>query len=221
MAYNFSKLMFTPAMKALQEKHGSRRQYARFEDVASPDRFGPNEQRYIATRDSFYLASVAANGWPYVQHRGGPVGFLKALDPTTLAFADFRGNKQYISTGNLATDNRVAMILVDYPSQSRLKILGRAELIEPDKNPERFAELIDRVRDPETFSGYGAQVEAIMVIHVEAFDWNCQQHIIPRYTAEQVQQALHAAEQKLAPLETRIAELERENAELRAQRANG
>src|SRR5690242_6198118 len=136
MAYNFSKLMFTPAMKALQEKHGSRRQYARFEDVASPDRFGPNEQRYIATRDSFYLASVAANGWPYVQHRGGPVGFLKALDPTTLAFADFRGNKQYVTEGNLATDNRVAMILMDYPSQSRLKILGRAELIEPDNNPE-------------------------------------------------------------------------------------
>jgi predicted pyridoxine 5'-phosphate oxidase superfamily flavin-nucleotide-binding protein len=214
MAHNFGKVIFTPAVKALQEKHGSRRQYARFEEVASPDRMGPNEQRYIATRDSFYLASVAANGWPYVQHRGGPVGFLKALDPTTLAFADFRGNKQYISTGNLATDNRVALILVDYPSQSRLKILGRAELIEPDTNAARFAELIDRVRDPETFSGYGARVEAIMVIHVEALDWNCQQHITPRYTAEQVQQVI-------APLHQKLEELERENAELRAQRANG
>ena len=201
MAHNFGKVMFTPAVKALQEKHGSRRQYARFEEVASPDRMGPNEQRYIATRDSFYLASVAANGWPYVQHRGGPVGFLKALDPTTLAFADFRGNKQYVTTGNMATDNRVAMILVDYPSQSRLKILGRAELIEPDTNAARFAELIDRVRDPETFSDYGAQVEAIMVIHVEALDWNCQQHIVPRYTADQVQQVI-------APLEARIEELE-------------
>jgi len=209
MAYNFSKLMFTPAMKALQEKHGSRRQYARFEEVASPDRFGPNEQRYIATRDSFYISSVAANGWPYVQHRGGPVGFLKALDPTTLAFADFRGNKQYVTEGNLATDNRVALILLDYPSQSRLKILGRAELIEPDTNAARFAELIDRARDPE----YKAQVEAIMVIHVEAFDWNCQQHITPRYTTEQVQQVI-------APLEARIQELEAENAALKTLRAN-
>jgi hypothetical protein len=209
MAYNFPKLMFTPAMKALQEKHGSRRQYARFEDVASPDCFGPNEQRYIATRDSFYIASVAANGWPYVQHRGGPAGFLKTLDPTTLAFADFRGNKQYVTEGNLSSENRVALILVDYPSQSRLKILGRAELIEPDKDATRFAELIDRVRDPETFSGYGAQVEAIMVVHVEAFDWNCQQHIVPRYTTEQVQQVI-------APLEQRIEELEAENAALKA-----
>jgi hypothetical protein len=203
MAHNFGKVMFTPAVKALQEKHGSRRQYARFEEVASPDRMGPNEQRYIATRDTFYIASVAANGWPYVQHRGGPVGFLKALDPTTLAFADFRGNKQYVTQGNLSGtpaapgDNRVALILMDYPSQSRLKILGRAELIEPDNNPERFAELIDRVRDPE----YKAQVEAIMVIHLEALDWNCQQHITPRYTAEQVQQVI-------APLEARIKELE-------------
>jgi hypothetical protein len=201
MAHNFAKLMFTPAMKALQEKHGSRRQYARFEEVATPDRLGPNEQKYIATRDSFYLASVAANGWPYVQHRGGPQGFLKTLDPTTLAFADFRGNKQYITAGNMTTDNRVALILMDYPSQSRLKILGRAELIQPgsgpESQPERFRELIDRVRDPE----YQAQVESIMVIHVEAYDWNCQQHIVPRYTAEQLYQVI-------APLEKRLEELE-------------
>jgi hypothetical protein len=197
MAHNFGKVMFTPAVKALQEKHGSRRQYARFEEVASPDRLGPNEQRYIATRDNFYMATVTADGWPYVQHRGGPAGFVKVLDPTTIAFADFRGNKQYVTAGNIATDNRVAMILMDYPSQSRLKILGRAELIEPDKGPARFAELIDRVNDPE----YAAQVESIMVVHVEAYDWNCQQHITPRYTAEQVQQVI-------APLEQRIEELE-------------
>jgi hypothetical protein len=195
MAHNFAKLMFTPAMKALQEKHGSRRQYTRFEDVATPDRLGSNEQKYIASRDSFYMASVAANGWPYVQHRGGPPGFLKTLDPTTLVFADFRGNKQYITAGNMTTDNRVALILMDYPSQSRLKILGRAELIESET--PRFAELIDRVRDPD----YNAQVESIMVIHVEAYDWNCQQHIVPRYTAEQLYQVI-------APLEKRLEELE-------------
>jgi hypothetical protein len=122
---------------------------------------------------------------------------VKVLDPTTIAFADFRGNKQYVTTGNMATDNRVAMILMDYPSQSRLKILGRAELVEPDTQPERFAELIGRVSDPD----YKAQVESIMVVHVEAYDWNCQQHIVPRYTAEQVQQVI-------APLEARIEELE-------------
>jgi hypothetical protein len=206
MAHNFGKLVFTPASKELQEKHGSRRQYARLEEVATPDRFGPNEQRYIATRDSFYMASVTADGWPYVQHRGGPPGFVKVLDPTTIAFADFRGNKQYVTTGNIRGnpgdddakgDDRVAMILMDYPSQSRLKILGRAELVEPDAQPERFQELIGRVRDPD----YKAQVESIMVVHVEAYDWNCQQHIVPRYTAEQVQQVI-------APLEARIEELE-------------
>ena len=216
MAHNFGKVMFTPAVKALQEKYGSRRQYARFEEVASPDRIGPNEQRYIATRDSFYLASVAANGWPYVQHRGGPVGFLKALDPTTLAFADFRGNKQYISTGNLATDNRVALILMDYPSQSRLKILGRTEIVEPESphDAKRYAELSERVRDAEYVDANRAFVERIIVIHVEALDWNCQQHITPRFTVEQVNQVI-------APLEQRIEELERENATLKALRANG
>jgi hypothetical protein len=194
-------------MRALQEKHGSRRQYARMEDVATPDRLGSDEQQYIAERDTFYMASVTENGWPYVQHRGGPPGFVKVLDPTTLAFADFRGNKQYISAGNMATDNRVALILMDYPSQSRLKILGRAEIVQPDSEPERFLQLMKRVRDPE----YKAQIESVMVIHVEAYDWNCQQHIVPRYTVEQVQRGI-------APLEKRIEELEQENASLKALR---
>jgi hypothetical protein len=207
MAHNFAKLIFTPAMRALQEKHGSRRQYARMEDVATPDRLGSDEQQYIAERDTFYMASVTENGWPYVQHRGGPPGFVKVLDPTTLAFADFRGNKQYISAGNMATDNRVALILMDYPSQSRLKILGRAEIVQPDSEPERFLQLMKRVRDPE----YKAQIESVMVIHVEAYDWNCQQHIVPRYTVEQVQRGI-------APLEKRIEELEQENASLKALR---
>jgi uncharacterized protein len=208
MAHNFGHLTFTPAVQALQEKHGSRRQYARFTDIATPDRIGPNEQQFMATRDSFYIASITANGWPYVQHRGGPAGFIKAIDPQTIAFADFRGNKQYITTGNLATNDRVALILVDYPSQTRLKILGHAELLEPDTAPERFDRLIDRVRDPE----YKAAIESIFVIHVEAFDWNCQQHITPRFTREQLQRAV-------APLEQRLEELEAENEELKVQLA--
>src|SRR5712671_4621531 len=130
MAHNFGSLVFTPVVKALQENNGSRRQYAKFERSASKDRLGPNESEFLGQSDSFYLASVGSTGWPYVQHRGGPKGFLKVIDENTIAFANFGGNKQYISGGNLATDNRVALILIDYPRQARLKILGRAEIVE-------------------------------------------------------------------------------------------
>src|ERR1700687_966787 len=126
MAHNFEALAFTPVVKALQEKYDSRRQYARMEaGSATPDRLGPDESAFIAERDSFYMATVGETGWPYVQHRGGPKGFLKVIDDHTIAFADFRGNKQFVSTGNIGSDDRVALIMVDYPGQARLKILGR------------------------------------------------------------------------------------------------
>jgi len=212
MAHNFGSLLFTPAVKALQERHGSRRQYARFEGEASRDRLGSDEKGFLAERDSFYIASVAANGWPYVQHRGGPAGFLKVLDASTIAFADFRGNKQYISQGNLATDDRVALIFVDYAAQTRLKILGHAEtfdLASPDAAQAlRAKELLERVRLP----GYKAEPESVFVIHVEAYDWNCPQHITPRYTKEQIQEAV-------APLEKRLQGLEQENQALRQKLA--
>jgi len=129
MARNFGSLVFTPVVQALQEEYGSRRQYARMaEGSHKPDRLGADEVEYISERDSFYIASVGSSGWPYVQHRGGPKGFLKAIDDHTLAFADFRGNKQFVSTGNLTTDDRVALIMVDYPRQLRLKILGHAQI---------------------------------------------------------------------------------------------
>src|SRR5271155_2980768 len=124
MAHNFGSLIFTPAIKALQERYGSRRQYARMEQSGTMDRLGPDEIEFLAERDSFYMATVGATGWPYVQHRGGAKGFLKVIDDRTIAFADFRGNKQFVSTGNIATDNRVALIMVDSPRQTRLKILG-------------------------------------------------------------------------------------------------
>ena len=201
MAHNFGSLVFTPLVKALQEKYGSRRQYARMEaGGASADRLSPDETAFIAEQDSFYMATVGATGWPYIQHRGGPKGFLKAIDDHTIAFADFRGNKQYISTGNIGTDNRVALIMVDYARQARLKILGRTEIFEG----EAARDWIERLRDP----GYKAVIERVYVIHVEAFDWNCQQHITPRFTAEQIQEAL-------APFERRMEELERENEKLR------
>jgi predicted pyridoxine 5'-phosphate oxidase superfamily flavin-nucleotide-binding protein len=202
MAHRFGSLAFTPAVKALQERYGSRRQYARIaEGDAAPDRLGEQESDFIAERDSFYMASVGATGWPYVQHRGGPKGFLKVIDERTIAFADFRGNKQFVSTGNLATDNRVALIMVDYPAQARLKILGRAEIFEG----EQAREWMERLREP----GYKAVVERAFVIRIEAFDWNCPQHITRRYTVDQIQEVM-------ADSERRIEELELENRQLRA-----
>jgi predicted pyridoxine 5'-phosphate oxidase superfamily flavin-nucleotide-binding protein len=205
-SHNFGSFVFTPVVKALQERYGSRRQYAKLEQApGSPDHLGEDERLFIAERDSFYMASIGATGWPYIQHRGGPKGFLRVIDDRTLAFADFSGNKQFISAGNLTTDARVALILVDYPQQARLKILGRAEILEG----ERGAALIARVRDPH----YKAVVERVFVIHMDAFDWNCPQHITPRYTAEDVQAAI-------APIEQELQRLQQENERLRKQLAN-
>ncbi len=200
MAHNFGSLVFTPVVRALQEKYGSRKQYARLQEGATADRLGPDESAFIAERDSFYMASIGSTGWPYVQHRGGPKGFLKVIDPQTLAFADFRGNKQYVSAGNLTTDDRVALIMVDYPQQARLKILGHAEIFEGEKGRE----WTDRVQVP----GYKAIIERVFVIRIEAFDWNCPQHITPRFTEEQIREAL-------APFERQMQELQQENEKLR------
>lgn len=203
MAYSFGSLVFTPTVKALQERYGSRRQYAKRETSGfSPDPIGPSEAGFLAGCDSFYMASIGENGWPYVQHRGGPPGFLKAIDERTVAFADFRGNKQYITAGNLMTDNRVALILVDYPRKARLKILGRVEIVEG----AGAGPWLGKLRDPE----YDAVVERVFIVHVEASDWNCQQHITPRFTEDQIRTALE-------PFERRMQELERENEELRKQ----
>jgi predicted pyridoxine 5'-phosphate oxidase superfamily flavin-nucleotide-binding protein len=201
MHMSFGSLVFTPVVKMLQERHGSRRQYERMECTdSSQQRLGPMEKAFLAERDSFYWATTGATGWPYVQHRGGPKGFLKVVDDRTLALADFRGNKQYISTGNLLTDNRVALIMVDYPAQARLKILGRVDVLEG----EPAQAWMDRVR----LSGYKAVIERVFVIHVEAFDWNCPQHITARYTADEIEDVVRA-------LEERLHALERENAALR------
>jgi predicted pyridoxine 5'-phosphate oxidase superfamily flavin-nucleotide-binding protein len=199
---SFGSLLFTPVVKMLQERHGSRRQYERMECMdLSQQRLGTGEIEFLAERDSAYWATTGETGWPYVQHRGGPKGFLKVIDDRTLALADYRGNKQYISAGNLLTDNRVAIILVDYPAQARLKILGRVEILEG----EPAQPWLDRVRIP----GYKAVIERVFVVRVEAFDWNCPQHITPRFTAEEIQEAVR-------PLEERLRLLERENAALRS-----
>lgn len=203
MARNFGSLVFTPLVKALQEKYGSRRQYARMAmGDGTPDRLGAEEVAFIGERDSFYMATVGATGWPYIQHRGGPEGFLKVIDSQTIAFADFRGNKQYISTGNLASDDRVALIMVGYPGQARLKVLGRVQIFED----EAARQWIERLREP----GAKDVIERAYVIRVEAFDWNCPQHITPRFTKEQIRNAL-------APFERRLEELERENEKLKRE----
>src|SRR5476649_2474678 len=157
MPHNFGSLVFTPAVKALQERYGSRRQYARLEGSGSSSaRLGPQESEFIGERDTFYMATLGSTGWPYVQHRGGNPGFLKVIDEHTIAFADFRGNKQYISAGNLTTDDRVALILVDYPRQARLKILGRVKIIDGPAAKD----WIEKVREP----GYNAVIERVFVI---------------------------------------------------------
>ena len=201
MAKSFGYLVFTPVVKALQERYESRRQYARMEQLGgAAGGLGPDEKQYLSETDTFYMASLGQTGWPYVQHRGGPKGFLKVIDNNTLAFADFRGNKQYISTGNLMSDNRVALILVDYPRQLRLKILGRVEIFEGEKAKDWLA----RVRDPD----YKAVTERVYVIQIEAFDWNCQQHIIPRFTVGEIRTVLQ-------PIEKQMQKLHQENEELR------
>lgn len=171
---NFTALAFTDSVKRLQREHGSRDSYARME--ASGDRFllTDVERLFIEARDSFYLASVGENGWPYVQYRGGPPGFLRVLDDNTLAFADFRGNRQYISAGNVTVTPKVAMILMDYAERRRLKIWAEVAQIAPADD----AELAARVDLGE----YAAVIERIFVFQIRGYDWNCPQHITPRLT---------------------------------------
>ena len=204
MGYDFLDLLSTPSVQAARAANGSAEFWSRDVDREFTQ-FTESEAEFIAARDSFYMATVAENGWPYMQHRGGPAGFLRVLDDTTLGFADFRGNRQYISLGNLAANNRVALFLMDYPHKARLKILGTVEVKDLTSDPV----LAERLALP----GYRAKPERAMLIHLSAFDWNCQQHITPRFTEAELAPAL-------APIRERLAELERENAALRARLAN-
>jgi uncharacterized protein len=194
MTSRYLQTVFTPAVKAVQTTLGSRTPYARHDDVpTAPDRLSEQERDFIAARDSFYLATTSETGWPYIQHRGGAPGFVKTLDDRTLGFADYRGNRQYVSIGNLSADNRAALFFMDYPNRARLKLLGRIRLLNIGEEPSVEAQL----RDPS----YKANVERFMLIEVEAFDWNCSQHITPRFTLDDVTDAVE-------PLRLRIAELE-------------
>ncbi len=193
MGHKFAEIAFTPNVKKAQEVNGSRRSYARLEHgEVHHDVLGPNEAAFIAERDSFYMATVSETGWPYIQHRGGPPGFIRVLDKKTIGFADFRGNRQYVSVGNLETDDRISMILMDYPNRTRLKILGRTRLVRLDEH-----DTLHRLSLPD----YRAVVERGFVITIEAFDWNCPQHITPRFTVAETEKARAALRQRIADLE--------------------
>lgn len=199
MAHKFAEIAFTPAVREIQRARGSRERYAAMdggEDYSH--QLGEQEANFIAARDSFYMASVSETDWPYVQHRGGPVGFVKVLDEGTLGFADFAGNRQYVSTGNFAHDNRVALIFMDYPNRRRLKLLGRVELIEAD-DVENLARLED--------SGYRTRIERGFIIRVAAFDWNCPQHITPRFSAAEVEALVENLVEENRQLKSRLASI--------------
>lgn len=190
-------------MQALQQQAGSRLAYARMQsDGTGTDALGPREAEFLAAADSFSLASVGETGWPYVQHRGGPAGFVKVLSPSQIGFADFRGNVQYVRAGNTRHDDRVALIVMDYPRRQRLKLLGHPHFV---PIAQADPDLVRRVE----LDGCRARVERIALIDVEGFDWNCPQHIRPRYTAAQVETAV-------ATLRAQVAALEKEVKRLRA-----
>ncbi|MFM9912248.1 MAG: pyridoxamine 5'-phosphate oxidase family protein [Methylophilaceae bacterium] len=181
----FAEIAFTPSVKNAQERYGSRSINTRFEQADNPRaEISELEAEFIGQRDSFYQATVSESGWPYVQHRGGPVGFLKVLDEKTIGFADFRGNVQYVSVGNLTANNRISLILMDYANRRRLKIWGTVRIVHENEEPE----LVARLEMPD----YRARVERGIVIDVQALDWNCPQHITPRYTKAEVEHLLES-----------------------------
>ncbi len=187
-----SDIAFTPAVKAWQARLGSRAGYARMaEKKGWHDTVTPELAGFLGERDSFYLATASAAGRPYIQHRGGPAGFLKVLDDKHLAFADFGGNRQYITAGNLSENDRAAIFLMDYANRQRIKLWGRARVVEDD------ADLLERLVEPD----YKAKPERAVVFEIDAWDVNCPQHITRRFTEAEVAEIV-------APLKRRIAELE-------------
>lgn len=206
MSKHYAAIAFTDHVRAVQDDHGSAAFYGRKVSAGNAstgsDPLTDAEKEYLAQRDSFFLASVSETGWPYVQFRGGPAGFVRVLDDQTIAWADFRGNLQYISTGNMSGDDRVAIIALDFAHQRRLKVFGHARIVTADDDPELLAALSD--------GSYEAVVERAVVVSVEAYDWNCPQHITPRFTVAELESAL-------APLRGELAELRAENARLREQ----
>lgn len=206
MALAFANIAFTPKVRHQQEQLGSARGYDRFlaKDTPAADTLTPRETAFIEARDGFYQATISETGWPYVQFRGGPAGFLKGLGPKTIGYADFRGNRQYVSLGNLSGDDRISLILMDYPNRRRLKILGRAKTVDIEDDPDLVARL--------AIPGYKGLPERAVLITVEGFDWNCPQHIPHRFTPEEFAS-------KLLPIQEEQKRLRAENETIRARLA--
>lgn len=204
MTTAFAELAFTPAVLALQERYGSRDAYAPLLDSSADpgNRIGQKEAAYIKAGDGFYQSTVSETGWPYVQFKGGPRGFLKVINESTIAYADFSGNRQYISAGNLSQNNRVAIILTDYVNSRRLKIWGTAKLVDIAEAPELVEQLLD--------TSYHASPERAVVISIDAMSWNCPQHLPQRFTLENL-------EEQLAPMRKEITQLRAENEQLKSR----
>lgn len=199
MSNAFRDIAFTPAVLDAQTRQGSRQMNARHQATPGPSntRLTADEAAFLGQRDSFYMATVSETGWPYVQHRGGPAGFVKMLDARTIGFADFTGNRQYVSLGNLAGDSRVSLFFMDYANKTRLKMFGHAEVIGTD-DPRLGALACE---------GYRARIERGFVIRIDGFDWNCPQHITQRFTLEEVEQASAKMLARIADLESEVARL--------------
>jgi predicted pyridoxine 5'-phosphate oxidase superfamily flavin-nucleotide-binding protein len=194
MAERFMQNVLTPSVLAAQEHY-----YGRRDGIGSAPERDPlteEERTFIEARDSFYMATITETGWPYIQHRGGPRGFLRVLSPTKLAFADYKGNRQMLSTGNLAANDRVALFLMDYQRRERLKILGHARI----EDARQHAELVAQLAEPEVHR----LVERLFFIEVISFDWNCPKYITPRYTAAEVENAVEPLRQRIAELEAQL-----------------
>ena len=200
MATNYAALAFGENSKALQEQNGSRTVYSRIEQQPAKE-LGRHEIGFIQDRDSFYIASIGENEFPYIQHRGGPKGFLHVVDSMTLAFADFQGNKQYISAGNAISHPEVSLFLMDYSKQVRLKIYAKAEIVDAVDHPDLLADVSP--------AGYQNITERIILLHVLAFDWNCPKYITPRYTAEEINTVLVPLHEKIKRLEAEIIQLKK------------
>ena len=197
MGHKFAELAFTDAVKNFQSEQGSRKSYARMETGDDYNNIlGPNEAQFIAARDSFYMATVSETGWPYVQHRGGPTGFVKIIDGKTLGFGDFRGNRQYVSAGNLRQNDRVSLFFMDYPNKTRLKLLGRVRTLDPSEHGNLQKLSLDDRHQARTERGF--------LISIEAFDWNCPQYITPRFTRSEVDQQILSLQSTIAELEAKL-----------------
>lgn len=197
---NYQELAFSDAIKEIQEKKGSRSSYARMEKNSYTDGLTDSEMAFIETMDSFYMATYGENEFPYIQHRGGPPGFVKIIDEKTIGIVDFAGNRQYISSGNISKNPKVAIIMVSYPQRARLKIYAEAEIIEIEADSDLYEQL-----KPED---YKFRPEQMMVFKIKAYDWNCPQHITPRFSVAEIQEVFDLQKKRISDLEQQIKDLE-------------